>query len=134
MDNSNILNAIGRTSRSRLLSLSPQAGTFYFETLIALAIVAVTLVAFLKYQFAVQVEDNALYLQSVAQVQMEAMIERLHANAFCVACEVVRWNASNARVLPYAQGNVSGNYPYHIELRWKEPSGKSKQIIKDVWM
>ncbi len=119
--------------RSKIFTpIKNNKGFSFLEVLISLVIITIGLLSLFKLHLFSLRYSNSIYFQDIAKTRIEAMTEQLRVNHYCVNCEVVRWNDINKRLLPQAQGIVSGSNPYHIVLTWLESTGRLNRLSRDV--
>lgn len=98
------------------------SGFSLIEVLISLLILSLILLGFDAMEISALRLNREAYLFSVAENQLNSMIERLRAGAIN---EIEIWNQQNKELLPEGRGSVSGQYPeFLITLFWGEKTEK----------
>ncbi|MHB1948439.1 MAG: type IV pilus modification PilV family protein [Gammaproteobacteria bacterium] len=95
-------------------------GFTLIEVLISLLILSFILLGFDAMQLTSMRENRNAYYFSMAQNQLNSMIERLHAQPLSLD-QIAIWNQQNQQVLPNGTGYVQGHFPcYKITIFWGE--------------
>lgn len=93
------------------------------EILISWLILCVILLGLLRYEIDILRMSTSAYLQTVAVIQVQSMLERLRANAGASfrMREQSLWNLQNAQLLPKGMGDVQcQNEICQINLHWNK--------------
>ncbi|SRR5579883_39170 len=93
-------------------------GTGFIEVLVSLTILSFLLLGFNAMEFAALQANHNAYFFSLAQNQLDAMVQRLEAHPDDVQGELTLWNQQNQALLPNGKGYLSGNPPDSITLFW----------------
>lgn len=95
-----------------------ESGSSLIEIVLSLMLISMSLLGLMRLHIlALQVTDNA-FLQSIAVVQLQSIIDRLAVNPNHPTDALHHWNKDNKRLLPSGMGFVTGQQPYLIRLTW----------------
>lgn len=106
-----------------------QVGYSLIEVLIAWSIVSIVLLSMIVLQTKLLQQNYMSYLQSIAVIQVNSMLERLQVNQSTTMRqrELNEWNQQNVKLLPQGKGNyVCQNNHCKITLWWH--AEKSHQL------
>lgn len=120
-----------RKSNSRIFQGSPrfrshlQSGFSLLEVLVALVVLSIGLLGFAQAEIIALHHIQTAYWQSIAQLQMNALTERLRAchvltDASCMSREITAWKTENGALLPAAHSEVTvSGSQYVLTLHWQ---------------
>lgn len=95
-----------------------QCGFTLIEVLISLLILSFILLGFNAMQLHALRENRNAYYFSVAQNQINSLLERSYAQELS-SQQIATWNLQNQKSLPNGTGRISGHYPsYQITIFW----------------
>ncbi|CAN5436553.1 hypothetical protein BH10PSE19_BH10PSE19_03910 [soil metagenome] len=101
------------------------------EIFVSMVILVIGILSVTKMQLLAIHNDEDAYLYSVAENQLQAVVERISLGVPS-AGELQQWNKENVQVLPQAVGQIKGQSPYTITLNWIGREVKSKYHISIV--
>lgn len=103
------------TASSCFYAKTAVCGMSLVETLVAVVVLAIGLLALANLNTQALCQVHNAYLFTVAANQTLAMAEYLQINAEGAGAEIARWNRENQGLLPEGRGQLLGNV---LTLHW----------------
>jgi len=106
-------------------------GFSLLEILIALLILCVGLLGFIKAEVLALQHSETAYFQSIAATQLNSMAERIYSckDSSCLATATDTWKAENKKLFPRAQSEViKNNDNYSLSIHWQAPIAEGNAV------
>jgi prepilin-type N-terminal cleavage/methylation domain-containing protein len=104
-------------------------GFSLLEVLIAIILLSIGLLGFARATLIALHHNQAAYLQTLADIQINSLAENLRAcgvkNTACTSKAIIDWKTQNAKLFPQAQSIVQAKTKtedYLITLKWRTAS------------